>query len=329
MHLLKQVDSGPEMSKAIRLIENIEISSQPELLLREQFLIMDNISSGVVGFRKRLLEDLWEEISSVELLGTTQAATEVKYSLNSLAISEGLENTFFEHIRMNFGVPATNSLKNYIKQSKIVDRLKCKKNYLVKCRKNKIYPIFINDSCRRFNHLYNESSIHSVSNFINGIKRKYLNTCIEGTFRKLKHENKKLLKTKHDVFQIIPEQIAKEYFVRQKITSNKFKDTESFRLSCKFDALLNKYSLNGYDYWFMNLSNIEIPNSAKKILGMGPKYNLPYVKKELPIKNVISEVENLIRNIPDDQLDEKDEMRRQITRSITSFKLRENVYKSP
>lgn len=62
---------------------------------------------------------------------------------------------------------------------------------------------------------------------------------------------------------------------------------------------------------------------------MGPKYNLPYDKKELPIKNVISEVEDLIKNIPDDPLDEKDEMRRQITRSITSFKLRENIHKTP
>ena len=103
-----------------------------------------------------------------------------------------MERTFFEKIKDDYGLPATIKMKEFMKHNKLVVRLKCKRNYLTKLRRNKIFPKFITDNCRRFHHLYNESSMHTVSNFIDGIKMKYLNICINGTFRSLKYAERKL-----------------------------------------------------------------------------------------------------------------------------------------
>lgn len=240
-----------------------------------------------------------------------------------------MERTFFEKIKDDYGLPATIKMKEFMKHNKLVVRLKCKRNYLTKLRRNKIFPKFITDNCRRFHHLYNESSMHTVSNFIDGIKMKYLNICINGTFRSLKYAERKLFKIKCDIFKLIPENIATEYFARQKINSNKLKAEITCRHDHKYTTLMNRCTLKGHNNWFMNLTDINIPDSSKMVLGLGPKFNLPYDNKNLPIKNIISEVENIIREIPEEHTEEKDEIRRQISTSISSFKLRGNINKSP
>ena len=82
---------------------------------------------------------------------------------------------------------------------------------------------------------------------------------------------------------------------------------------------MNRYSIKGCDDWFMNLTEENVPNSTKIILGMGHKFSLPYNKKDLPIENIIAEVEDTLTSIADDLIEEKNQIRRHISRSIFSF----------
>lgn len=55
---------------------------------------------------------------------------------------------------------------------------------------------------------------------------------------------------------------------------------------------------------------------------MGPKFNVPYTKKNLPVNHLLSEVRDLLQSLPEEQEEQKGLIRHEVVRVITSHKLR-------
>lgn len=55
-----------------------------------------------------------------------------------------------------------------------------------------------------------------------------------------------------------------------------------------------EYSTNIPQKWFPNESGINIPKCVQETLALGDKFNLPYLKKSLPIEQIVIDAECLI-----------------------------------
>ncbi|XP_044744639.1 uncharacterized protein LOC123306618 [Coccinella septempunctata] len=93
----------------------------------------------------------------------------------------------------------------------------------------------------------------------------------------------------------------------RKILDKKFLDLKKRKLN----------SIKYKDKWFRNLTDTQIPNEVKVLLSLGPKFSIaPRPIRDLPIKNIIADVENAISNATNSQ---QNILRAKCTNAITNF----------
>lgn len=80
----------------------------------------------------------------------------------------------------------------------------------------------------------------------------------------------------------------------------------------------NKRDIDTPHNWIENLSNTKLPDNVKKVLSLGPKFNLEYTdNKHLPIDNIIANIEASIDHLNENN---KNDIRSNVCKVITNFK---------
>ncbi|XP_045466656.1 uncharacterized protein LOC123675350 [Harmonia axyridis] len=90
-------------------------------------------------------------------------------------------------------------------------------------------------------------------------------------------------------------------------------------LEKKFLALKKRkiQSIQIRDEWLCNLTTTQIPTEVKVILSLGPKFGVaPLPVKDIPIKNIVADVENIINLAP---ITRQNILRAKCTNAITNF----------
>lgn len=64
----------------------------------------------------------------------------------------------------------------------------------------------------------------------------------------------------------------------------------------------NTHNLKPVHGWFINLTDTIVPENVRSLLAMRPKFSFKYTRNEFSPFNVISDVENLAKSIPSEEL---------------------------
>lgn len=227
---------------------------------------------------------------------------------------------YYEQIEHQYGTNAKILLKNYHNNQNKITKLKCDTQFLIKCRKHKITPRFILDKTNRFIR-----SLHNNNPELRKLQRKIntsiLNISISNSFKKLNNCKRHTTQTISKLHQIIPHTNLYTYFKSQKNSEKYIKQKLIEKHQQKYTKILN-CQLTAPQHnpeWFINLTNLKIPEQVQSTLSFGPKFTVTHNQTNFPLFDSIADVEYIIYNSQNITDDECSEMRGKMVTQITNY----------
>lgn len=215
---------------------------------------------------------------------------------------------FYAYITSIYGLQTQRIFKDYAKCTKKLANKIPQRIFLLRCRKAKLIPAFIQNMCRNINDVFleNNPNRRKLHRTVNNFQLKTLNLVISDKNDSIHHLESKLIKLQNKISEFSDPYID-QFITRQK----SFKHTSIERLKTinvnKFNALKRRTfeSLN-FDTqlnqdWFVNLSNVAIPDEICWLLSLGHKFSLPIEQKDFPMFRFIADAENALAYGNDDE----------------------------
>lgn len=201
-------------------------------------------------------------------------------------------------------------------------------HFLLKCRKFRIIPNFINSATINIRNLFQNdpNNLRYIDEISAEFHLKILNTQIKHHFTKktiIKSEIQSLktffensLHTNHteEVYKKGEEYYEKTLKKKSKILERKFNNLIGKNLA-ELNIQFNEKS-------FKNLTDIVFDDEMKWLIGLGPKFSLYTQNANLPIFQLITDVEEILKNFQNEN--EKERKRSQISRILQNFKQKTN-----
>lgn len=206
---------------------------------------------------------------------------------------------FYNQISLDHGPDVANLFKNFAKNNDKLCNLASRKMYLLKCRKNHVFPkhIISNVTCASQSIVENSPFTNKINNAINDFKRRLLNFEIKITFWKLNA----LIKETNELEQRLVSMYlpSTEPFLRtQRSRYSSHHSMNTTKLNRKFTRLketqLQSHITTNTESFVHNASSIEIPDDVKFLMGLGPKFGLPSTTGEIPVFSIIADVEKIL-----------------------------------
>jgi hypothetical protein len=182
-------------------------------------------------------------------------------------------------------------------------KLKLHIKFLLKCRKARIIPKFINNTTR-CNNLFlddNQPDIQkSLVRHIYLFHTKLLNLIIKHKHKTLDRHEEQLKETKTILENSMNTDDASAFFERGRNVLNKTTTKITERHEKKLERLRNKRNNNFLDNnktkdWFVNKTTTKFPQDVQALLAKGPKFALPVDKRSFPLFNYIADGEELVQ----------------------------------
>ncbi|CAA9993533.1 unnamed protein product, partial [Nesidiocoris tenuis] len=178
--------------------------------------------------------------------------------------------------------------------------------FLLKCRTGGVYP----------NHIMqNFNCVHNVARFSGGyagqsqrlikrFKRDLLNLEIRATIGSLHRLKKDMDNVRMWLRSNLPAALVDSFLAGQCRFGERFFDSQNLALNSKFRKLQREQTdrvkrANGA--FLVNLTDVRVPPQVEGILGLSGTVNLPYNSKNLPIVDLITDVEMLVGGITDEE----------------------------
>lgn len=212
---------------------------------------------------------------------------------------------FYKFIEHHYGENTMHLFKRYNNVNNQLNKRTLDKMFLIRCRRDKISPKFIQN---RTKHLFQapigEHYKTCTRNIINVTNKKILNMEIRIVIDSCKSKKKYLFWLKQSMYRSAPINVVNEFINNQKLSGTYIKRNATISLGEKYDKLLKENSLNIMvdKKWFINLTDKEIPSDVKSILALGNKFAVPHKKKEIPIFDVVADIEAVTRAMEDEKI---------------------------
>lgn len=227
---------------------------------------------------------------------------------------------FYQWIENNFGRRTKRLFKQYNNALTSKTKLECSRSFLIECRKRKIVPRFISDRSRKLFTTPERIKMPQqlLDNFIYRTNRIQLNIHISDSYRQIHHQQKYLLHLRIQIDQQVPQHITNEFVNRQKKAKFNAKQNQKKRTAQKLEKLTKQQviKINYQSDWFINLTSKIIPKEAETILALGPKFAVNQNKQNLPIFNIIADIENLTHKIS--EVDKQQQFRSKATTILSN-----------
>lgn len=234
---------------------------------------------------------------------------------------------FYQNIANTFGRATERLIKQWVKvylhRATEINR----RTFLLKCRRNNIFPRHIMDSTTRITYTARVTDSRDgwqITGFTNRLRHRLINLEIDLVHSSLHKNDKLLIKLDSDIKNIISPHTWNEFKRRMSIKYNrKYSDVKVSNIS-KFNRLLQQQSVrvNIEDRWLRNLTDITIPQPVKTLLSLGPKFGVPPTVRDISIAHLLSDLEYMSRTI--ENPNKRDLIRAQTTNIVTNF-----VHKDP
>ncbi|XP_044760848.1 uncharacterized protein LOC123318294 [Coccinella septempunctata] len=208
---------------------------------------------------------------------------------------------FYDTLHQTYGTALYQHAKHFKKINKKLASLYNRRVFLLQCRMLNIYPRHIINSLKSIYTLQFEGGPirKKVDIMMRKFRRNILNLEIETTIWKIKnyeHEGKK-------VIEILERQLTVSHFVKlNHIISScfnaLFNRIKQANIS-KLQSLTREHTpvvstADSSSKRIYNYTNVSLPPKVEELLQFGPKFNVPFLKKEIPVPRIIADVEYYI-----------------------------------
>ena len=233
------------------------------------------------------------------------------------------ERGFFQQIQNTYGRNVVQLLKSWISINKKLAALKNRRIFLLQCRQKNIFPNHITNNMKCLYSLKSERHpyLKEIDNVLYKFKKSVLNVEIKITIWKLNNAETELNCIKNTTVELLPNDIFTNFSIKCQIGYNKMFNSIKQKNLNKISHIYCKqatFELETHDTFLYNYTNITLPLEVKKILCAGPKFTLPYNSSEIPIPNIIKDLEHCINaQTIDDEA--KSDLRSVCVNSITNF----------
>ncbi|XP_044760971.1 uncharacterized protein LOC123318413 [Coccinella septempunctata] len=207
---------------------------------------------------------------------------------------------FYNDILILFGIAVVEHFKNLSKDNKKLASAINNRIFLLRCRKNNIFPSHICNEVKcvyslfRDNHPYR----NKIDNIVNRLKKEILNLEIKVVNWKIKRLEMDRTRRVELLKGLIPHVYIDDFCRHQQIFFDRMFLKIKMRNIDKFDRLMNNCQrvdvITGSD-WLVNCTDYDIPPEVHKFLSLGPKFSLPYDKYDFPLSNLIADVECFVK----------------------------------
>lgn len=229
---------------------------------------------------------------------------------------------FFEEIQRLHGRDMVRDLKEYSNNSIKVAKLKNRRIFLLKCRKQGIIPTHIKNNLKKFQFQFEYKDAktgHQVATFTSRLGNKVINLEIEITHKNLLYLECRQTSLKDKISIHLSENDWLVFAHKVRIKSNKiFHQTRVININ-KFNKLRNEQReiIVTQQSWLKNLSDVELPQEISTILSLGPKFCLPPNKYDIKIPNLLSAINQVTDSIEEQK--RKDILTSKFINIITNF----------
>lgn len=206
---------------------------------------------------------------------------------------------FFEDIHHRYGPTYLANFKSWATCNSKLAALRNRKEFLILCRNNRCFPNHIRNGTTNVHNLLHHRRGRTgrrIQNFGLRLGKNILNLEIRATFSEIEFLQRKLAHARENLYNSLPFHIINEFEKRQKTTYNKIFHEHKIRLMRKFNNIKtdNFAKIKFQEKWFKNLTSIVFPYDVKKLLALGPKFNILPDKKSFKISSLLADIEYII-----------------------------------
>lgn len=235
--------------------------------------------------------------------------------------------SYYNRITIKYNTKTKNVISKYCKLNSKLINATTSRIFLLKCKHDKITPEFITNISSKIESFKTCSKLNrSYDNIITVLNKKLHNLEIKKQTLFINNTRRLL----SDLEQKISGLINKEDF--EEFLNNQSKFMEKQRQDGKHRRLLDRTVRNATDMIRLNekaivntIPTLEVPKDVQTILSFGPKFNLPVNTRNLPMIDILADIEQIVTKIEDD--DPKDLLRTDCSDIMKSY-LKKNHTKS-
>ncbi|XP_067613260.1 uncharacterized protein [Eurosta solidaginis] len=232
-------------------------------------------------------------------------------------------NPFFDKIGIQYGQETKTLFKAFATNNIKLAKLRARKFFLLKCRKNNIIPkhIINNVSCT-FQSLEDDTPYNKqIGQLISDFRRKILNLEIKISFWKINRLEQQINNLR-SIIQSRSLPNTNDFFRTQEISYQNRHEVTINNLNTKYNKLestqIQTHITSDTTCFIHNATTINLPKDVMLLMGLGPNFGLPTTPNKLPTKQIIAEVECIMQNCVDPQ--NRNEIRQTVTRTILQAK---------
>lgn len=232
----------------------------------------------------------------------------------------------YRNIKDNYDNDTNKCIRQHRNLNRQITDLKSSSKFLMRCRKARIIPNFLQDKTKHIDTIFavNGSIPPKIKKTLQRnlyyFHIKTLNLLIKHKHQQIKENEKLITRAKERVQSNLTqedndawsksEQTIIEHRAQQKENNHKKK---YLNLREKIREEHNR-TFNMNNDWFVNKTEISFPHNIKWLLSLGPKFALPLTKKGVPLLKYITDGEDCIQTLTDNE--EKENARIQFTTAI-------------
>ncbi len=242
--------------------------------------------------------------------------------INKMADGEDLNNTcFYNRIKALHGEDTVFVLKSVANDIRKLAHRNNDKLFLLNCRRLNKMPPHITQNVKCTYRLFRQNSplTKEIDKITNRFKKDILNLEIKDTIMDIKlisnrlNNNKSRLESIIDPGDFVSFMSSQNIYYQRTFSNIKRKQRE------KFESLDNNdyYSRKGNSEWFTNLTDIHIPEDIADLLSLGPKFAIPYSHINLPLDQLITDIDYIISENVEKNL--QDSTRAKCTNIVTNY----------
>lgn len=213
---------------------------------------------------------------------------------------------FYQTILATYGGMAVEKLKLWAKTKIKLAKEYNHKSFLLKCRQLGILPQHIVATTGPVEDLLLRQDTHRAVEYNRRLGSKLLNLEISANHKTVSRLEASLTTLKIDIISLTNEAIFNEFSGRQHNNYNKLFHSIKRKNINKLNNLRNtqiQNSLRTNHTWVKNLTETRIPDDVLQFLSLGPKFCIePALSKDIPIKNILADVDFITSAITDQNL---------------------------
>ncbi|XP_062558253.1 uncharacterized protein LOC134223130 [Armigeres subalbatus] len=224
-----------------------------------------------------------------------------------------IRQSFFQYIDQNFGHDTVHTMKIFATNNKKLANLENRKSFLIKCRRQGVFPAHIVNSFKCVHELLAENGpyINKIDRAINRFKKSILNLEIKQTFYKIRKTRNRMNEMRTCIRSRTSESIVEEFVHTQQEAYSNWYSRKDMTTSKKFARIIqipnnDKETPSFNEKAILNATTLTIPANIEHLLSLGPNFALPTTSlTQVPFYHLLADTERILMTSTDRKIQDR------------------------